>query len=189
MARRLVECGHEVTMVCGSYRGGETGLIAAFTIGRRRGMVDGIEVIEFNLDYSNGDGFIRRSMTFMKYVFRSISLGLIERFDLVFATTTPLTASIPGILAHWLRGETFIFEVRDLWSELPKAMGVICNPLVLSAMSVLEWVSYHLANRLIDLSSGIVKGIERRDVPPGRITLVSNACDLVFLLVKPSLSD
>ncbi|UGQ26243.1 hypothetical protein LRO55_18305 [Acinetobacter calcoaceticus] len=48
-----------------------------------------------------------------------------------FATTTPLTAGIPGIFAKWLRRKPFVFEVRDLWPELPKAMGVIKNPIVL----------------------------------------------------------
>lgn len=84
-----------------------------------------------------------------------------EEYDLVFATTTPLTAGIPGIFARWLRGKAFVFEVRDLWPELPKAMGVITNPVVLGMMSVLEWLSYRSAHRLIGLSPGIVEGIER----------------------------
>ena len=56
MARRLVERGHSVTMVCGSYRGGETGLAGPFVSGRRRGVVDGIDVIEFDLAYANEIG-------------------------------------------------------------------------------------------------------------------------------------
>lgn len=178
MARRLVARGHQVTMVCGSYGGGETGIAVPFVNGMRRGEVDGIDIIEYDLAYSNSDGFFKRSMTFVKFALRSIGIALTARYDLAFATTTPLTAGIPGIFARWFRGKPFVFEVRDLWPELPRAMGVIRNPLVLGAMSVLEWVSYRSAHRLVGLSPGIVDGIARLGVPRERIALIPNGCDL-----------
>lgn len=178
MARNLLAKGHSVTMVCGSYGGGETGLVIPFSSGRRRGMVNGIDVIEFDLAYSNSDDLLTRAMTFLKFALRSIGLVFSENYDVVFATTTPLTAGIPGIFARWLRGKRFVFEVRDLWPELPRAMGVIRNPFVLWAMSCLEWVSYRSAHRLIGLSPGIVDGIALRGVSRDRIALVPNGCDL-----------
>jgi glycosyltransferase involved in cell wall biosynthesis len=178
MARRLVARGHQVTMVCGSYGGGETGLSVPFAHGSRRGTVDGIEIIEFDLAYSNSDSLVKRASTFLKFALRSVGLAFAERYDVLFATTTPLTAGIPGICARWLRGKPFVFEVRDLWPELPRAMGVIRNPLVLGAMSVLEWVSYRSAHRLIGLSPGIVEGIVHRGVRRELIALVPNGCDL-----------
>ena len=178
MARRLLAQGHQVTMVCGSYGGGETGLSQPFNNGSRRGIVDGIEVIEFNLAYSNSDGFLKRGVTFLKFALRSVGLAFTEKYDVLFSTTTPLTAGIPGIFARWLRGKPFVFEVRDLWPELPKAMGVIKNPLVLGAMSFLEWASYRSAHRLVGLSPGIVEGITHRGVKRDRIVLVPNGCDL-----------
>jgi glycosyltransferase involved in cell wall biosynthesis len=178
MARRLIERGHQVTMVCGSIGGGNTGLSGAYENGFRRGWVDGIDVIELDLAYSNHDGLARRSLTFLKFALRSVWLALREPYDLVFATTTPLTAGIPGIAARWLRGKPFVFEVRDLWPELPRAMGVIRNPVVLGAMGVLEWTSYRSAQGLVGLSPGIVEGISHRGVRRERIALVPNGCDL-----------
>ena len=178
MARRLLMRGYHVTMVCGSYGGGETGLSQPFVGGRRSGTVDGIDIIEFDLAYSNADGFVKRGLTFVKFALRSICLAFTEKYDVLFATTTPLTAGIPGILARWLRGKPFVFEVRDLWPELPRAMGVIRNPLVLWAMGVLEWASYRSAHRLVGLSPGIVEGIAHQGVPCDRIASVPNGCDL-----------
>jgi len=185
MARRLVDVGHEVTIVCGSYGGGETGLTSKFVRGRRRGVVEGIDIVEFDLAYSNSDGFLKRATVFFKFAARSVGLALGERYDVVFATTTPLTAGIPGIFARWIRGKPFVFEVRDLWPELPRAMGVIRNPLVLWAMSVLEWASYRSAHRLIGLSPGIVDGIAHRNVSRDRIALVPNGCDLGIFANAP----
>lgn len=178
LARYAVEAGHQVTMVCGSYGQGQTGLDGPFIAGKRRGMVDGIDVFEFDLGYSNVDGFLKRTVTFLRYAFGSSMLALTESYDVCFATTTPLTSGIPGIAARWLRRKPFVFEVRDLWPELPRAMGVITNPVVLKAMSVLEFASYRSAHRLVALSPGIARGIEERGVPKERIALVPNGCDL-----------
>lgn len=179
MARRLAARGHQVLMVCGSAERGQTGLDTPFVHGRRRGMIPGgIEVLEFEIGYSNRDSFIKRTVAFLAFAWRSVSVALSEPADLIFATTTPLTAGIPGIAARWLRRKRFVFEVRDLWPELPRAMGVIRNPVILWAMSALEWISYRSAHTLIGLSPGIVEGIAKRGTPRGRIALVPNGCDL-----------
>jgi glycosyltransferase involved in cell wall biosynthesis len=178
MARSLVNAGHSVTMVCGSYGVGQTGLEGEYSKGRRAGKVDGINIIEFDLAYSNADGFLKRAFTFLLFALKSIRIALTLKYDVVFATTTPLTAGIPGIFARWLRSKPFVFEVRDLWPELPKAMGVISNPVVLWLMSMLEWLSYRSATRCIGLSPGIVEGIQRRGVSEEKILLIPNGCDL-----------
>lgn len=178
MAQAALRAGHAVTMVCGSYGLGQTGLEGPFRRGRREGTVDGLRVVEFDLSYSNRDGFLKRSWMFAKFALGSIGVAFSERYDVAFATTTPLTAGIPGMFARWLRGKPFVFEVRDLWPELPRAMGVIRNPLVLGAMSVLEWTSYRSAHRLVGLSPGICEGITARGVPEARVVMVPNGCDL-----------
>lgn len=178
MAQSLIRNGHQVTMVCGSFGAGQTGLTQPFNKGMRRGMVDGIDIIEFELPYSNALSFLKRILIFFSFAFKSIKVALTEQYDVVFATTTPLTAGIPGIFAKWFRRKPFVFEVRDLWPELPKAMGVIKNPIVLWMMSVLEWTSYHSADRLVGLSPGIVDGIIKRGIAPEKVASIPNGCDL-----------
>lgn len=178
MAKALVARGHDVTMICGSSNTGRTGLPGAFAKGKREGLVDGIQVVEFELPYSNRDGFIKRTWTFLKFAFRGVGVALSRDYDLLFATTTPLTAGIPGIFAKLIRRKPFVFEVRDLWPELPRAMGVITNPVVLWAMGVLEWLSYRLADACIGLSPGIVEGIANVGVARDKIVMIPNGCDL-----------
>lgn len=186
MASALLRHGHEVVMVCGSYSLGRTGLNGPFRNGVRRGKVDGIEVIEFDLQYSNADGLLRRSATFLKYVWGSLKIALGARYDLVFATTTPLTAGIPAIVATWVRRKPFVFEVRDLWPELPRAMGVITNPVVLATMSLLELLSYRSARRCVALAPGIARGIACRGIREERIATIPNGCDLdIFRTTSP----
>ena len=179
MAKRLVERGHRVTMVCASRARGHTGAEGEAIRGIRRGHVDGIDVVEVCIPYSNYDGLVKRSMTFLRLAVRNVLIAARTDYDLLFATSTPLTASIPGIVMRLLKPRRpFVFEVRDLWPELPKAMGVVTNPVVLGAMSVLEWSSYRSATRTIALSPGIEQGIRKRSRPLKAVAMIPNGCDL-----------
>jgi glycosyltransferase involved in cell wall biosynthesis len=178
-ARRLLEAGHTVTMVCGASGRSETTLDAPFERGRRRGWVDGIDVVEFDIGYSTHDSIAARVRKFVRFGASATRIALTARYDLVFATSTPLTAALPGILARWLRLKPFVLEIRDLWPELPKALGVT-NPLLLIGMSVFEWLSYHSADRVVGLAPGIVRGIVRRGIAHERTALIPNGCDLAM---------
>jgi glycosyltransferase involved in cell wall biosynthesis len=180
MAKALVAAGHDVTMVCGSAARGRTGLDGPFHRGRREGSVEGIHVVELELPYANEDGMLTRSFAFLRFAVRGMQIAVTRPADLVFATTTPLTAALPGIAARWLRGRRFVFEVRDLWPELPREMGVIRNPVTLTMLGALEWMGYRSASHLIGLAPGIARGIARLGVAPDRITLIPNGCDIAM---------
>ncbi len=178
MAKKLLVRGHTVTMVCGSYNSARTGLTSAFTKGMRKGYVDGINVVEFELAYSNKDGFVKRSVTFIKFALRSMLYALRSDYDMIFATSTPLTAALPGLVGRWLKRKPFVFEVRDLWPELPREMGVIKNPVILGLMGILEWSAYKSAHGLIALSPGIQDGILRLGVSSSQVIVIPNGCDM-----------
>ncbi len=176
-ARALVARGHQVTMVCGAHAHSGLDLPWDGRAGWSRGDVDGIDVVSLPLAYSNRDPLPRRGLAFVRFAWLSLRFALSEPCDLVFATSTPLTAALPGLAARWLRGKPFVFEVRDLWPELPRALGVR-NPLLLAGMSGLEWAAYRGADACVGLSPGIVAGIARR-APRGReVALIPNGSDL-----------
>ena len=108
LARSLVEAGHQVRMVCLRDARTHTGFTGTSPMAAAALRMD--EVIEFDLPYSNHAGLLERALVFLRYSWNSLQLALRSDADLVFATTTPLTAGIPGIVARWLRG-TLLFEV------------------------------------------------------------------------------
>lgn len=175
-ARKLIERGHEVTLVCGETA--KLNLHSTNENGVYRGDVDGIDVIQINLPYSNSDGIAKRALIFVKFAWKGIQVAMKEDYDLLFATSTPLTAGLPGIWMKWFsrKKRKFVFEVRDLWPELPKALGMK-NPFLLWGMAVLEKLSYRKADGCIGLSPGICEGI-KRIVPDKQVELVPNGCDL-----------
>jgi len=177
-ARALIARGHRVTMVCGRNTSGTLDLPWDPTRHWFRGPVEGIDVIALPLTYSNRDSLTRRAGVFLRFAWRSIGIALRHDYDLLFATSTPLTAAIPGIAMKLAgRGKPFVFEVRDLWPELPRALGMK-NPVLLGGMSALEWLAYRCADACIGLSPGIVDGIKKRAPRERRVNLVPNGCDL-----------
>lgn len=184
-ARALIAKGYQVTMACGSNQLSNTGLNTEIKKGTRRGVVDGIDVIEIVIPYSNHDGFIKRTLKFLQFSWRCIRLVFQEKYDLLFATSTPLTVAIPGIVLKFFKPKKrFIFEVRDLWPELPKAMKVITNPIVLKLMAMLEKRAYLSADALVGLSPGIVAGI-KKVAPQKPVELIPNGCDRKFFQQVP----
>ena len=182
LSKRLIASGHEVTVVCG----GNPDRFGLPEIKKniRQGVIDGINVVQIAVPYSNSFGIAKRMSSFLKYAFKAIGYAMREDYDLLFATSTPLTDGLPGIFAKWFRRKKFVFEVRDLWPELPKALGMK-NPFLLLGMSILEKRSYHAADACIGLSPGICEGIKRRSQKGKPIAMIPNGCDLDIF----SLSD
>lgn len=176
-AKKLLDRGHRVTIVCGETA--KLNLPSTPNKGIYRGNVDGIDVMQINLPYSNSDGIAKRAWIFVKFAWKGIQIALREEYDLLFATSTPLTAGIPGIWMKWFgrKRRKFVFEVRDLWPELPKALGMK-NLFLLRGMSVLEKWSYRKADACIGLSPGICEGIRKRSQKNKPVEMIPNGCDL-----------
>ncbi len=128
LARHLIEAGHRVSMISG----------ASLGAGERMGLsrevetvdVDGIRVVYINEPYDNKLGFWQRVACFRRFARKAQRAVLDAEPDLVFATSTPLTVGTPGMRAARAIGVPFVFEVRDLWPEIPIAMGIIRNPVM-----------------------------------------------------------
>ncbi len=179
-AKALLAKGHEVTMICGLASTTQTGLSTPAKQGIRRGIVDGIDVIEVVVPYSNYDSLVKRALKFIYFAWRTITLVFKEKFDLLFATSTPLTVALPGILLKKFKPKkTFIFEVRDAWPELPKALGSIKNPVISALLTWLERRAYLSADALVGLSPGIVTHIQKI-VPDKPVAMIPNGCDVSF---------
>lgn len=176
-AKKLIERGHSVTMVCG--QGIDFNLKPTKSRILLEGDVDGIHVIQITVPYSNSMGIYKRFVSFVKYALAGVRIGLRNDYDLLFATSTPLTAGLPGIVMKYLKRKKkkFVFEVRDLWPELPKALG-LKNPFLIGGMSFLEKQNYIKSDACIGLSPGICEGIAKRAQPNKKIKLIPNGCDL-----------
>ncbi len=179
-ARALAEAGHEVTLACGRYSGAVTGLHGPFRRGRRSGRTDGFTVVEHDIPCANAQRLRDRARAFLRFAAAATPLALGGRWDLVIASSTPLTVAVPALLARRLRGTPFIFEIRDPWPELPGALaaaGEVPGP-VLRGMGSLAGAACRDAAAVVALTEGMAASAAARGADPARIAVLPQAADL-----------
>lgn len=178
MARRLVKYGHEVFMITSDRRG------KFQTKGWQVTKETGIEVHWLPVPYDNRMSYGQRIKAFVTFAIASARRAAAIPADVVFATSTPLTIAIPGIYASQKQKIPMVFEVRDLWPELPIAMGALKGPLIPLARW-LERFAYNNSSRIVALSSGMRDGVRRTGYPLSNIHIIPNSSDLeLFSLPK-----
>jgi len=174
-ARRLVARGHTVHVITTDITVGGT---------RRQTEDDGIHVHWYPVPYSNEMSYGRRLRAFAAFMVLATAKAAALKADLVFATSTPLTVAVPGVLAAKLRRVPFVFEVRDLWPEIPIEMGALRNPVTRRLATGLANFAYRNAAEVIALSPGMAAGVTARR-PATRTTVIPNAADLAMFDVAP----
>ncbi len=171
MARALAQSGHRVTIACGQYQGGEAGIDAPFLGCRREGTVSGFRVVQFAVPYANARGLAGRMLAFLRFAWRAAWLARGEAWDVVIASSTPLTVVLPALIAR----APFIFEIRDPWPELPRAMGGVPRPM-LWAMERLANAACTRAAAVVALSEGMAQTARSRGA--ARVLTIPNGADL-----------
>jgi len=174
MARRLVDAGHEVQMVTSDRNGRGKAY---------RSVEAGIHVTWIPVRYSNSMNFSDRIRAFFEFAWKSARIATRLEGDLVLASSTPLTIAIPGVYASKQKRIPMVFEVRDLWPEMPIAMGALRNPVSRYLARRLERFAYQNADWIIALSPGMKNGVVSSGYPEDRVTVIPNSCDIELFAV------
>lgn len=177
MARRLVNMGHEVHMIT-SYRDqpSKSGWVVTNE--------EGINVHWFPVPYSNNFSDLKRILAFLKFLIVATLRCRSMTADLVFASSTPLTISIPGYLISRSLSVPMVFEVRDLWPSLPIAVGSLKNPLLRWFAIKLERFAYFKSKHVVALSDGMKEGVIATGYNPQKVSVIPNSCDLELFSVS-----
>lgn len=149
--------------------------------------IDGVKVHYLPVKYNNDMGFLKRVISFLKFVRMAKKLAKkIDRVDHAYITSTPLTVGLIGI---WLKRKfnvNYTFEVRDLWPTAPIEIGVIKGRLFKSLLYRLEARIYKHADRVVALSPGMRDWV-KRVVPEKDVFMIPNMADCQFF--KKELKD
>ena len=165
MARRLAAKGHGVTMITSSANLDETW---APSDGWHARELEGIRLEIVRVPYDNAMSFASRIRAFFRFAAAASRRVLKVKGDVVFATSTPLTIILPALTAKLFLRIPLVFEVRDLWPDLPIAVGALRDPLARTAARWLEWAAYHASAHIVALSPGMARGVMRRGIPASR---------------------
>jgi glycosyltransferase involved in cell wall biosynthesis len=172
MARRLVRAGYDVHVVT-------SGQAITSTSQRwRESTEDGIHVHWANVPYSNHMGFGRRMIAFLQFAVLATRRTIQLDSDVIFATSTPLTIAIPALIASTVKRVPYVFEVRDMWPDVPIAMGILRHPVLVWLARRLEMLAYQRAAHVVALAPGMRDDIVAKGIPGARVTVIPNGCDM-----------
>lgn len=179
--RFLVERGHTVTLLTSSHNLRRS----AIDMGRRiaprlyRRDFDGIDALIADVPYSNVMGFAQRLGSFAAFGLLSTTLApLLRNVDVVYASSTPLSVGFPALSAHFLRHWPYVFEVRDLWPEIPVEMGLLKNRFLIRSAELCERAFYRHAEHIVTISEGQRNRLLARGIPPEKLHVVYTGVDL-----------
>ena len=179
MARRLVKAGHEVHMITTNQSSVD------HAEGWSTTTEEGIKVHWANVPYSNQMTFLRRIVAFLDFSLKATKKSAKLEGDIIFATSTPLTIAIPALLVSAWKHRPFVFEVRDLWPDVPIALGIIRNPLLIKIAYWLEQVTYRRSSHIVSLAPGMKEDIIAKGVSERKVTVIPNGCDLDIFSTAP----
>ncbi|MGW5559193.1 glycosyltransferase family 4 protein [Micromonospora sp. NPDC003944] len=170
-AKRLVRNGHDVHVV--------TSDTESAPDARRtwRTTVEAGAVVHWAaVPYRNAMSVRDRLSAFGQFARLAATRAASLEQDVVFATSTPLTIALPAVYSSRRRRSPMVLEVRDLWPEVPIALGALRSPLTRRAATALEGWAYRNAAHIVALSPGMAAGVRARH-REAAVTVVPNGCD------------
>lgn len=173
MARRLVGWGHQVDMIT-SQRAVQGSTARCWLVTEE----SGIHVHWLPVPYTNAMTYRDRILAFFKFAIGAARKAASLKGDVVFATSTPLTIALPGVYAARRLKIPMVFEVRDLWPELPIAVGALRGNLPILAARWLERWAYLNSAQIVALSLGMKAGIVQTGYPEEQVHVIPNSADL-----------
>lgn len=141
----------------------------------------GIKIISTKTKYKQEYGYLKRLLSFIHYMYKSFFIGLKEKgVDVVYASSTPLTIGLIGMLLAKVKRSKFVFEVRDLWPDIPIELGIIRNKWLKRVLLKLESMIYSAADKIIVLSPGMKEDLLKKGVKQEKISTVTNFADIDY---------
>tara|TARA_R110002153_G_scaffold41690_1_gene118823 strand:- start:3219 stop:4412 length:1194 start_codon:yes stop_codon:yes gene_type:complete len=173
----LIKNGHSVTVICYS-RDAEEKI--------SRETRNGIDIITLKIDYSQSMGVMNRLKAYIHFMLVSTHIALkLKDIDFVIATSTPLTIGFPALVLKKFKKIPYLFEVRDLWPEVPIQMGGLKNKLLIKLAKWFEKTIYKNASHIVALSPGMEDGVIETGIPKTKITMIPNMAKIDEFWSRP----
>lgn len=165
LAKAAVAAGHSVTVVTG---GGDRYCIES---------IEGISIHRLPVQYSNYFGFWKRIFSFARFVMLcAVHAHKFKQHHVCYAISTPLTIGLAARWLKWRHNIPYIFEVGDLWPDVPIELNVIENGLLKNLLWRLEKKNYRSAMSVVALSPAIQSAIEKK-APGIPVHMIPNMAD------------
>ncbi len=142
--------------------------------------INGIKVVRTFTYATANKGKVRRSLGFFSFMLSSVIQGFLrlKKFDVIIATSPPITVGISGMLLSMLKKIPFVFEVRDLWPDSIVQLGEIKNRTIIKSLEFFEILMYKYALLVVCVSDAFIDIVHSKGIPLEKIKIFKNGVDL-----------
>ena len=186
-AREWVRAGHKVTVItCAPnfprgrvYEGYRNKLWQTEDM-------DGIRVVRVWTYITANEGFFRRTLDYVSFMASASLAALAVRgVDIIIGTSPQFFTALGAFVVGLVKRRPWVFELRDIWPESIKTVGVLRDGPVISALEALEEFLYRRASRIVAVTHSFKTELVRRGIPSHKIDVVTNGADLSRFAPRP----
>ena len=151
-------------------------------------IIDGIKVIRVWTYMTGNEGFSKRIIDYMSFMLSSfLAAFFVRKIDIVVGTSPQFFTTVSAWAVAGLKRRPFIFELRDLWPESIRAVGVMNQARVLDFLEKLELFLYRRADYIVTVTNSFKANLVGRGIDPSKIAVVTNGVD--GSKFKPQIKD
>ncbi|MBI3560672.1 MAG: glycosyltransferase family 4 protein [Gammaproteobacteria bacterium] len=149
---------------------------------------DGIQVRRVWTYLAANEGFIKRTLNYVSYMFTAIIAALfIRKPDIVLTTSPQFFNGLAGYFVSRLRRIPWVLEIRDLWPDSILIVGAIKNKIIINFLRKLELFAYRKCDHIVVVTESFKKYLIDKGIAIDKVEVLKNGAELSFF--KPSARD
>ncbi|MCE8621624.1 glycosyltransferase family 4 protein [Bacteroides fragilis] len=137
-------------------------------------VMDGIKVIRVWSYIAENKGFFKRTLDYISYSITSFLAGIFVKCDIIIATSPQFFTALSGRTLSFIKRKPWIMEVRDLWPESIKTVGVMKDNLFIKYFEWQEKRCYKSARHIVVVTDSFKRNLVGKGTDGMKISVVKN---------------
>lgn len=196
IAHGLCVCGHKVTVLTTMPHYNPSDVVRGNPVYRSRRLYTranegGVDIVRLWMPLK-GQAVWRRALDYVWFHALALLLGIIVirgRQDIVYVPSPPITLGLAGWLLSLLKGAKFIYDVRELWPDVPVRLGLLKNKWAIRLVYAVEHFVYNRTAAITTIARSFIDNLVRRGVPREKLFFTPNFVDVDLVAPRPKDND
>ena len=134
----------------------------------------GVEIFRVWSFISENKGFFMRVLDFISFGITAFFVGLFIKSDKIIATSPQFFVALSAMAISFFKRTPWIMEVRDLWPDSIKSVGLLNDGIIFTFLKKLEMICYKSSSKIIVVTKTMVSELIKKGVSKNKIEVVYN---------------
>ncbi len=142
-------------------------------------VINGIRVIRVWTYITANEGFAKRVLDYVSFMFTATVAALfVRKVDVIVGTSPQFFTACAAWMVGCLKRAPWVFELRDIWPESIKAVGAMHDSPAIRVLERIELFLYRRASRIVAVTHAFKDTLIRRGIDGQKIDIITNGVDL-----------